>query len=134
VSIASDADAPHAPAYKMLPPLTETVMAGRETVMQFINPDEALNGPMCMLVTAQSDVFFSLFHILMDFTYVYIYVCVSIYSIFQCWHHQSLLFGFKAGCPFFRQAWIPRIARDDPPSKLQEKVPIVAVVPSGYST
>ena len=86
MSIASDADAPHAPAYKMLPPLTETVMAGRETVMQFINPDEALNGPMCMLVTAQSDVFFSLFHILMDFTYVYIYicVCVSIYSIFQC--------------------------------------------------
>ena len=88
MSIASDADAPHAPAYKMLPPLTETVMAGRETVMQFINPDEALNGPMCMLVTVQSDVCFSLFHILMDYTYIYIYMCVcacvSIYSIFQC--------------------------------------------------
>ena len=109
LSIASDAGPPQpSPAYKMLPPLTETVMAGRETVMQFINPHEALNGPICACSSPLSRTCFcSLFHILMDYTYIYISVRVSIYSIFQCWHHQSLLFGFKAGCPFFSPSLDP---------------------------
>ena len=80
---------------------------------------------------------FSLFHILMDYTYIYICVCVRVclFTVFSSVDTTNLCcLASKPGVPFFRQAWIPRIVRDDPPSKPQEKVPIVAVVPSGYLT